>query len=69
MKLLKPLYKPAGKGAETAIYLASSPEVEGVSGKYFAQCAPKESSKVSYDSEAAHRLWSISEEMIRLSNG
>lgn len=69
LKLLKPLYKPAEKGAETAIYLASSPEAEGISGKYFAQCTPKESSKISYDGEAARRLWSISEEMIRLSNG
>jgi len=69
MKLLKPLYKPAEKGAATAIYLASSPEAEGVSGKYFAQCTPKESSKLSYDKDAARRLWSISEEMIRLSNG
>jgi NAD(P)-dependent dehydrogenase (short-subunit alcohol dehydrogenase family) len=69
MKLLKPLYKPAEKGAETAIYLASSGEVEGVSGKYFAQCTLTESSKISYNSEAASRLWSISEEMIRLSNG
>lgn len=69
MKLLKPLYKPAEKGAETAVYLASSPEVEGVSGKYFAQCTQTESSKISYDSEAARRLWNISEEMIRLSNG
>ena len=41
MKLLKPLYKPAEKGAETALYLASSPEVEGVSGKYFAQVHTK----------------------------
>lgn len=69
MKLLKPLYIPVEKGAETAIYLASSPEVERVSGKYFSQCAPKESSKVSYDSEAARRLWSVSEGMTRLKNG
>ena len=69
MKLLKPFYLPVEKGAETALYLASSPEVEGVSGNYFAQCAPKESAKVSYDREAARRLWSISEEMTRLKNG
>jgi len=68
MKLLKPFYLPVEKGAETALYLASSPEVEGVSGNYFAQCAPKQSSKVSYDRAAARHLWSISEEMTRPKN-
>jgi NAD(P)-dependent dehydrogenase (short-subunit alcohol dehydrogenase family) len=69
MKLLKPFYLPVEKGAETALYLASSPEVEGASGNYFAQCTPKQSSKVSYDRAAARRLWSMSEEMTRLKNG
>jgi NAD(P)-dependent dehydrogenase (short-subunit alcohol dehydrogenase family) len=66
MKLAKPFYIPVEKGAETAIHLASSPEVAGVSGKYFANCAAKESSKISYDIEAARRLWKISEEMTDL---
>jgi NAD(P)-dependent dehydrogenase (short-subunit alcohol dehydrogenase family) len=68
IKLAKPFYIPVEKGAETALYLASSPEVEGVSGKYFAKCAPKQSSKYSYDIAAAHRLWKISKEMTGLKN-
>jgi NAD(P)-dependent dehydrogenase (short-subunit alcohol dehydrogenase family) len=63
MKLLKPFYQPVEKAAGTAIYLASSPAVTGVSGKYFARCVPKKSSKLSYDREASSRLWQISEKM------
>ncbi len=48
-------------GAKTSIYLASSPEVEGVTGKYFVECKPIPSSKISYDENTARRLWHISE--------
>lgn len=50
----------ARKGAETSIYLASSPDVAGVSGKYFAKKKEKRSSKESYDVSVAKRLWSES---------
>lgn len=53
------------KGAETSVFLATSPTVTGVSGKYFASCKPKESSKASYDVTAQDRLWSISEQLVR----
>jgi NAD(P)-dependent dehydrogenase (short-subunit alcohol dehydrogenase family) len=66
MKLLKPFYQPVEKASATAIYLASSPEVKGVNGKYFANCAPKSSSKLSYDRDAARLLWHISEKMTGL---
>lgn len=51
------------EGAETSIYLASSPEVEGVSGKYFYQKKAIPSSRYSHDQAAAERLWQISAEM------
>ena len=51
----------AEKGAQTSIYLASSPEVEGVSGKYFDKKMPKRSSGTSYDEALAKRLWDLSE--------
>ncbi|MDH5508092.1 MAG: short-chain dehydrogenase, partial [Anaerolineae bacterium] len=51
------------EGARTSIYLASSPEVQGVTGKYFYQQQEKKSSKASYDAASAQRLWEISEEM------
>ncbi len=48
------------KGAETPVYLAASPEVEGVTGGYFAECRPVPSSGISYDAELAARLWDMS---------
>ena len=56
------LSKPA-KGAETTLYAAASPEVEGVSGKYFEKCREAESSAESHDEAVAERLWAISAEM------
>ena len=53
------------KGAETIIYLASSPEVEGVTGKYFVEKKATRSSKESYDEAVAKRLWEVSEQLIR----
>jgi NAD(P)-dependent dehydrogenase (short-subunit alcohol dehydrogenase family) len=57
MDLLKPFSLPPEQGAETIIYLASSPEVEGISGKYFIKCKEVASSRVSYDARAARQLW------------
>jgi NAD(P)-dependent dehydrogenase (short-subunit alcohol dehydrogenase family) len=51
------------EGAQTSIYLAASPEVEGVTGGYFSEREPTLSSAASYDREAAQRLWEISEKM------
>lgn len=54
--------KPA-EGARTSIYLASSPEVQAVSGRYFVRCQAVKSSLASYDVDVARRLWRVSEEM------
>jgi NAD(P)-dependent dehydrogenase (short-subunit alcohol dehydrogenase family) len=54
------------KGAEASLYLATSPEVEGVAGKYFIKKKAVPSSPASYDREAAQRLWEISEELAGL---
>lgn len=51
------------KGAKTQVYLASSPEVEGVTGKYFDKCKPRTPNKEAQSDEAAARLWTISEKM------
>ncbi len=56
------------KGAETIVYLASSPEVDGVTGKYFVNKRPVTSSRESYDEAAARRLWEVSERLTGLSN-
>lgn len=47
-------------GAKTSIYLATSPEVEGVSGKYFDRCKAVSSSSASYDVQMARKLWDAS---------
>ncbi|MBA3943371.1 MAG: SDR family oxidoreductase [Herpetosiphonaceae bacterium] len=54
------------KGAATSVYLASSPEVDGVTGKYFDKQKPVASSKVSYDQAAWERLWEVSEQYTHL---
>lgn len=51
------------EGAETSIYLASSPEVESVTGKYFERKQPTASSRASHDEAAARRLWEVSERL------
>lgn len=52
------------EGAKTTVYLASSPEVEGVSGGYFAKCRRATPRASALDDEAARRLWRLSEQMI-----
>lgn len=51
------------KGAETSVYLASSPEVEGITGKYFVRKRAVSSSSASYDATTARRLWEISQQL------
>jgi retinol dehydrogenase 12 len=53
-------------GARTSIYVASSPEVEGVHGRYFDKCKPVAPSTAARDSAAAERLWAMSIAMTAL---
>ena len=57
------------EGAETPVYLASSPEVDGVTGKYYDHMREKQSSAESHDQASAMRLWDESEKMTGLSTG
>jgi retinol dehydrogenase-14 len=54
------------KGAQTSVYLASSPEVEGISGKYFSKKREARSSAESYNTVSAQRLWEVSEQLTQL---
>lgn len=56
------------RGAKTSIYCASSPEVEGVSGKYFKKRKEAKSVKASYDEELAKELWDVSVELTNLNS-
>ena len=53
-------------GARTPVYLASSPEVAGVTGGYFVNCKPAEPSALAKDARAAARLWALSEDLTGL---
>lgn len=65
-KMIRPLQISAKKGAETSVYVAGSPELEGVTGKYFAKSQEQPSSELSYDEEAQKRLWAITEGLLGL---
>lgn len=54
------------QGADTLIYLASSPDVEGMTGQYFVKREPTDSSPLSYDRGVAERLWRVSKELAAL---
>ena len=66
VRAMGPLMKSPEKGAETSVYLASSPEVEGVSGRYFVKIAEARSSDESYDERLGRRLWEVSAELTNL---
>lgn len=51
------------RGAETSIYLATSPEMAGVTGKYFIKKRERKTTKGSYDEAAQKQLWRLSEEL------
>jgi NAD(P)-dependent dehydrogenase (short-subunit alcohol dehydrogenase family) len=56
----------ANKGAETLVHLASSPEVDGVTGKFFVDCRAVPSSALSFDAGLAAELWELSERLTHL---
>jgi NAD(P)-dependent dehydrogenase (short-subunit alcohol dehydrogenase family) len=63
MKIAKPFLKTPERGAQTTIYLASSDDVEGVTGKYYDNCKEKNTNRESYDLGVASRLWEVSAQM------
>ena len=63
MKLIGLFIRKPEQGAQTSIYLASSPEVEGVSGKYFVDCKPAETNPLANDQALAEKLWQASLEL------
>ncbi len=67
--LMRPFMRKPAKGAETPVYLASSAAAEGLSGKYFADRALKESNPTSYDRAITGRLWQASAELVGVAPG
>ncbi len=64
--LVRPFFKSPEKGAETPIYLAASPEVAGLTGKYVVKKEPRASSRLSQDPELQRRLYDVSLELTGL---
>ncbi len=62
-KLVGLFLKSPEEGARTSLYLACSPEVEGVTGRYFAKCRERTPAAHARDPELARRLWERSEEL------
>lgn len=54
------------EGAETSIYLASSPDVEGLTGKYFVKSTPRRTAPISYDQLLQRQLWEESAKLVKL---
>ena len=60
----RPFFLTAEQGAETSIYLASSPDVEGATGRYYDAKRAVPAWFTAYDQAAARRLWDVSEELV-----
>jgi len=63
--LLRPFFRTPEGGAATSVHLASSPAVEGVTGRYFVDCREKWPSSAAQDAATARRLWDVSERLTR----
>jgi retinol dehydrogenase 14 len=63
---VRPFMKAPAQGAATSIHVASAPELEQVTGCYFANRKPTRSSKRSYDQAVAARLWRVSTDLVGL---
>jgi NAD(P)-dependent dehydrogenase (short-subunit alcohol dehydrogenase family) len=63
-RLLSPFLLTPAQGAEALVYLATAPELDGLSGKYFVKRKVSKSSKASYDVALQDRLWAISEQVL-----
>jgi NAD(P)-dependent dehydrogenase (short-subunit alcohol dehydrogenase family) len=63
--LRRPFQISVKKGAETPLYLATSDEVEGVTGKYFSKKQEIQTAPTSYDQLLQKRLWEKTVELLR----
>ena len=66
VRIGSPFMMSAESAAKAVIYLATSPEMEGVSGKFYSKGHEKRSSHQSYDMASAERLWKVSAELTKL---
>jgi retinol dehydrogenase-14 len=63
---IRPFMKAPARGAATSIHVASAPDLDQVTGRYFARSKPRRSGPGSYDESAAARLWQVSADLVAL---
>lgn len=61
--IAKPFMRTSMKGAETSIYLCSSPDVSNISGQYFYNCKVEKTSKWAQNRKDSDKLWDISSKL------
>ncbi len=66
LRFLSSRFGSPEKGAQTPLYLAASPEVETITGKYFVKSVPRRSSTLSYDESLQRQLWEESAKLVNL---
>jgi len=66
-RLMRPFFISPKTAAKRILYVATSPDLEGVTGKYFNKMREARSSQESYDDNSAKRLWQMSEQLTKLS--
>ncbi|MHA2235058.1 MAG: SDR family NAD(P)-dependent oxidoreductase, partial [Candidatus Thorarchaeota archaeon] len=64
--MMKPFQLTPKEGAETSVYVASSSEIEGITGKCFDKKQEKETSELSYDVEKQKQLWDVTVKLLGL---
>src|SRR5438132_7742698 len=67
-KVVLPFLKTPAQGAQTSIYLASSPNMDGITGQFFANCKPKSANRVAYDTDMTARLWNVSADLVGMTS-
>jgi retinol dehydrogenase-12/retinol dehydrogenase-13 len=65
LRLSRPFFQTPEQGARTTVYAASAPELESITGAYFASSLPAPTNRQAMDMAAAGRLWDASEELLR----
>lgn len=64
LRVIAPVIRSPANGARTSVYLASSPQVAGITGGYFVNCRRRRPSTAARDAQAARRLWTVSERLV-----
>ena len=64
LRVLRPFAISPEQGARTQVYLASAPEIAGLTGGYWEKSAPAHAEPAAQDDAAAARLWEVSEQLV-----